>query len=161
MYKIFRSLLLMLVGCVACDLLELDFSNKTDDKEQLHPSDEGNIDNGGSSKPDVDGVAYMWDESVIPEITVKITEDEWNNLLFRYDEFEQNVDYFHADFVYKKGKEITEIKDGGLRLRGNTSRRRPEGNYGEKHDSNNPDWHHCHFGINFTSILDILITWKE
>ena len=31
----------------------------------------------------------------------------------------------------------------------NTSRRRPEGGYGQNHDSINPDWHHCHFGINF------------
>lgn len=95
------------------------------------------------------GIAYMWDESVIPEITIRMTEDEWNKLLFRYDEFSHNVDYFHADFTYKKGSEVTEIIDGGIRLRGNTSRRRPEGNYGQAHDSRNPDWHHCHFGINF------------
>ena len=95
------------------------------------------------------GIAYMWDESVIPEITIKITEEEWNKLLARYDEYNHNVDYFHADFTYKKGEEVTEITDGGLRLRGNTSRRRPEGSYGQQHDSENPDWHHCHFGINF------------
>jgi len=96
-----------------------------------------------------EGVRYMWDPTVIPEITIKITEEEWNRLLTRYDEFSQNVDYFHADFTYKKGTEITEIQDGGLRLRGNTSRRRPEGNGGELHNSSSPDWHHCHFGINF------------
>ena len=95
------------------------------------------------------GIAYMWDESVIPEITIKITEDEWNDLLARYDEYDHNVDYFHADFEYKKGSEVTYISDGGLRLRGNTSRRRPEGYYGQKHNPNAPDWHHCHFGINF------------
>ncbi len=96
-----------------------------------------------------EGLKYMWDSSVIPEITISISEEEWNNLLFRYDRYSHNVDYFHADFIYKKGEEVTEIKDGGLRLRGNTSRRRPEGNGGQAHDSVNPDWHHCHFGINF------------
>ena len=104
---------------------------------------------GNPSGTKDDAVAYMWDESVIPEITISITEDEWNRLLFRYDEFEHNVDYFHADFIYRKGDEVTEIKDGGLRLRGNTSRRRPEGVHGQVHDSTDPDWHHCHFGINF------------
>ena len=94
-------------------------------------------------------INYMWDESVIPEITIKITEDEWNKLLFRFDEYDHNVDYFHADFIYKKGQEIHNISDGGLRLRGNTSRRRPEGYYGQAHDRLQPDWHHCHFGINF------------
>lgn len=95
------------------------------------------------------GIAYVWDESVIPEITIHITKDEWNRLLKRYDEFSHNVDYFHADFTYKKGDEAHFIEDGGVRLRGNTSRRRPEGNGGEMHNSSNPDWHHCHFGINF------------
>jgi hypothetical protein len=95
------------------------------------------------------GIAYVWDESVIPEITIHITKDEWNRLLLRYDEYQHNVDYFHADFTYKKGDEVHFIEDGGLRLRGNTSRRRPEGNGGQLHDPNNPDWHHCHFGINF------------
>ena len=96
-----------------------------------------------------EGISYMWDESVIPEITIHITPEEWNKLLARYDEFQHNVDYFHADFTYKKGEEVIFIEDGGVRLRGNTSRRRPEGNGGQVHDPKNPDWHHCHFGINF------------
>ena len=95
------------------------------------------------------GVAYVWDESVVPEITIHITKDEWNKLLKRFDEFNNNVDYFHADFTYKKGSETIFIEDGGVRLRGNTSRRRPEGYTGQNHNSNYPDWHHCHFGINF------------
>lgn len=95
------------------------------------------------------GVAYVWDENVVPEIIIHISKDEWNRLLERYDEFNNNVDYFHADFTYKKGRERIFIQDGGVRLRGNTSRRRPEGNTGQPHDSDNPDWHHCHFGINF------------
>lgn len=95
------------------------------------------------------GIAYLWDESIIPEITVSMTVNAWNRLLKRYDEFSHNVDYFHADFTYRKGNEVFEIEDGGIRLRGNTSRRRPEGNGGQEHDAVNPDWHHCHFGINF------------
>ena len=95
------------------------------------------------------GIAYVWDESVIPEITIHIAKEEWNRLLKRYDEFSQNVDYFHADFTYKKGDDVHFIEDGGVRLRGNTSRRRPEGNGGQLHDPSAPDWHHCHFGINF------------
>lgn len=125
------------------------------------PEENENPDTEGEETPEIDhkpivtpvindpGIAYVWDESVIPEITIKITEDEWNALLARYDEYDHNVDYFHADFEYKKGNEVTTITDGGLRLRGNTSRRRPEGAFGEPHSRRNPDWHHCHFGINF------------
>ena len=95
------------------------------------------------------GLMYVWDESVIPEITVHIKKDEWNALLKRYDEFDHNVDYFHADFTYKKGDDVFFIEDGGLRLRGNTSRRRPEGKKGQMHQTDKADWQHCHFGINF------------
>lgn len=85
------------------------------------------------------GLLYVWDESVIPEITVHITKDEWNALLKRYDEDNHTVDYFHADFTFKKGDDVFFIEDGGLRLRGNTSRRRPEGNAGQMHQTNKAD----------------------
>ena len=51
------------------------------------------------------GAAYVWDRNVVPEIIIHITTDEWNRLLNRFDEFNNNVDYFHADFTYKKGSE--------------------------------------------------------
>ena len=164
MNKILKYLAIALMCCTACELIDFDLGNEPEDEEQVPPTDQETPEEPeGPENPDtpptpetpgdvtkpVDGIAYMWDESVIPEITIKIAEDQWNALLSRFDEFEQNVDYFHADFTYKKGNEVTEIKDGGLRLRGNTSRRRPYGNAGQKYDKNNEDWHHCHFGINF------------
>ncbi len=96
-----------------------------------------------------DGVTYVWDESAIPEITMEVTEDEWNAFLKRFDEYDQNSDYFHCNFTYKKGDEIIKIEDGGFRMRGNTSRRRPDGNRGEEHVTDKSDWHHCHFALNF------------
>lgn len=119
-------------------------SEDPDEKPEEKPEDQP--DAGQINDP---GIAYVWDESVIPEITIHITQEEWNRLLKRYDEFSHNVDYFHADFTYRKGDEVHFIEDGGLRLRGNTSRRRPEGNGGQLHNPSDPDWHHCHFGINF------------
>lgn len=110
--------------------------------------DDSNVEHPGT-KPYELGMAYVWDENAIPEITIHITEDEWNKLLLRFDEHPNNADYFHANFTYKKEGETLYVEDGGVRLRGNTSRRRPEGATGELHNSDNPDWHHCHFGINF------------
>ena len=95
-----------------------------------------------------EGLSYIWDESVIPEITISLTKDEWNNLLKAYDKNANNKDYFYCDITYKKGSEITTVEDAGVRLRGNTSRRRPEGNGGEMHKTDAADWHHCHFGVN-------------
>ena len=95
------------------------------------------------------GISYIWDESVIPEITVTISVEEWNNFLAAYDQRPSNKDYFHCDVTYKKGSEVTTITDAGIRLRGNTSRRRPEAHRNDgKHVTDGADWQHCHFGIN-------------
>jgi spore coat protein CotH len=156
MKKIF-TFLICLTAAVCCDKIDRypDVGIKPDPEkpEQEKPEEEkpvaGTIIPFTTASLNDEGLSYVWDESVIPEITIHITEDEWNRLLMRYDEFSNNVDYFHADFTYRKGDEVIFIEDGGIRMRGNTSRRRPEGNGGEYHNSENPDWHHCHFGINF------------
>ena len=96
------------------------------------------------------GISYIWDENVIPEITISITKDEWNNLLAAYDKNSHNKEYFPCDITYKKGSETHTLKGSGVRLRGNTSRRRPEAKKNDgKHVTNGADWQHCHFGINF------------
>ena len=96
------------------------------------------------------GISYIWDESVIPEITINITKDEWNNLLAAYDRNANNKEYFPCDITYKKGSETHTLYGSGVRLRGNTSRRRPEAHRNDgKHVTNDADWQHCHFGINF------------
>ena len=93
------------------------------------------------------GIKYVWDESVIPEITLSVSESEWNRLLDEFDQNNHTKEYIKCNVTYKKGAEVTEIIDAGIRLRGNTSRRRPEkGN--KPHVRNNADWQHCHFGVN-------------
>ena len=95
------------------------------------------------------GLSYIWDENVIPEITVNVSLEQWNKLLGLYDQNSQTKEYIYCDITYKKGTETHVIEDAGLRLRGNTSRRRPETRQGDgKHVKNGADWQHCHFGIN-------------
>ena len=95
------------------------------------------------------GLSYMWDESVIPEITINVTLDEWNRLLGLYDANKNTKEYIYCDVTYKKGADTHFIKDAGIRLRGNTSRRRPEAYKNDgKHVKNGADWQHCHFGVN-------------
>ena len=147
----------LIAGCDGFIVIPDDFGNKVPEQENPETGEPGNETpqipdiSGGFTTASLNdpGISYVWDDSVIPQIIIHMTSAEWNALLKRYDEFDHNVDYFHADFTYKKGSETIYIKDGGVRLRGNTSRRRPEGSYGEMHKSDNPDWHHCHFGINF------------
>ena len=94
-------------------------------------------------------VAYVWDESTFPEITLTVKKDEWNRMLTTYDQNSQTKQYFKGDVTFFNGTQTYEFKEAGWRLRGNTSRRRPEGNGGEMHKTDNADWHHFHVQMNF------------
>lgn len=94
-------------------------------------------------------IAYVFDPSVIPEIHISVPLQQWNALLQAYDKDKRTVGYFHCNVNYQKGQEKTSVSDAGIRLKGNTSRRRPEGSEGETHSATGTDWHHCHFGLNF------------
>ena len=91
--------------------------------------------------------AYVFDMESLPEIHISVPLDEWNRLLDEYDRDPNTAEYIHCDTkIWLKGTTYT-IKDAGLRLRGNTSRRRPEaGN--SHHVANKADWQHCHFMLN-------------
>lgn len=93
------------------------------------------------------GLTYMWDESVIPEITINVSVDEWNRLLKLFDQNSNTKEYIHCNITYKKGADTHTVEDAAIRLRGNTSRRRPEVG-SETHQTNKADWQHCHFGVN-------------
>lgn len=139
--KILCAVMLVAAGCDNSDKgLEPSGSDGPENPATGNPSD-GTVDDPG--------VGYVWDESVIPEIRVSVTKDEWDALLARFDEYPDNADYFHCDVTFTKGDEVTSVTDAGIRLRGNSSRRRPEGTAGQKHNAVGTDWHHCHFGINF------------
>ena len=91
---------------------------------------------------------WVFDMNALPEIHVEISVEEWNALLEAYDRNSNTNTYVHCDVEFESKGETHNFVDAGLRLRGNTSRRRPEGNGGEMHRTNNTDWHHCHFMLN-------------
>ena len=91
---------------------------------------------------------WVFDMNALPEIRIIVSEEQWNNLLKEYDRDSNTAAYIHCDAEFKSKGETHNFEDAGLRLRGNTSRRRPEGNGGEMHKRDNADWHHCHFMLN-------------
>ena len=121
--------------------------------------DDGNGDEGGNEKPPmyndypdaawaVGELDWVFDMNAVPEIHIEISEKEWNDLLVAYDRDNNTNEYVHCDVEFTSKGETHNFVDAGLRLRGNTSRKRPEGNGGEMHKRDNADWHHCHFMIN-------------
>ena len=111
---------------------------------------------GQIAEPVKEGYDYVWDDDVdiIPEIHLTVNVDEWNRLLSLYDANAATTQYVMANLTFIKEGETTVIDDVGLRLKGNTSRRRPEGWYGQMHERDNTDWHHAHFGINLRKYVD-------
>jgi len=97
-----------------------------------------------------EGVKYLFDESYIPEVHIEVSKDQWNKLLTKYDETDgKTKDYINCDMTLKRGDDVFSMSDIGIRLRGQTSRRRPEGYSGRLHKTDNTNWHHCHFILDF------------
>lgn len=69
---------------------------------------------------------YIFGTDSVAEITLTISRKEWDKLCTNYDKNPKNEDCVHADFEMKKGNNTWQISDIGMRLRGNTSRRRPQ-----------------------------------
>lgn len=91
----------------------------------------------------------IFDETKLPEINIKISLDEWNSLLEKYDADDHTPEYVRCDEVrFERDDETLTVKNVGLRLKGNTSRRRPEGWKGEEHKTKDPHWRRVHFGLN-------------
>lgn len=81
----------------------------------------------------------------IPEIHLEVSEQQWNALLKAYDANHDTQEYVTADVRLVLGGKEYVIPEAGLRLKGNTSRRRPEG-YSGLHQKD-ATYRHCHFGI--------------
>ena len=109
---------------------------------------------GELPEPVKEGYDYVWDEEALPEVHLGVSLDEWNRLLALYDANSFTTQYVSATLSFVKDGETTVIDNVGLRLKGNTSRRRPEGGYGQTHQRDNTDWHHAHFGVNLRKYVD-------
>ena len=105
-------------------------------------------------EPVKEGYDYVWDDKAIPEVHLSVSLDEWNRLLALYDANSFTTQYVAATVTFVKDGETTVIDNVGLRLKGNTSRRRPEGWNGQQHQRDNTDWHHAHFGVNLRKYAD-------
>ncbi len=94
-------------------------------------------------------LTYLFDIESVPEVCITLTARDWNTYLGNFDKWEHNGLYVPAQFTFSKDGFTYHRDSVGLRPRGNTSRRRPEGNNGDMHHDG-AQWHHAHFGVKFT-----------
>lgn len=90
----------------------------------------------------------------VPSITLELSIEEWNKILTNYDLNPKNEKKVVAHFIYSEPGRTIRLDSIALKLKGNTSRRRPEGDSGQMHDAVNPDWHHSHFSLDFSKNRD-------
>ena len=109
---------------------------------------------GTLREPVKEGYDYVWDSASLPEVHLNVSLAEWNRLLALYDANAYTTQYVMGTLSFVKEGETTVIDSVGIRLKGNTSRRRPEGWSGQTHESNNTDWRHVHFGVNLRKYAD-------
>lgn len=97
----------------------------------------------------VERLEYLFDQNYMPEIHVEVTLEEWNKLLNLYDLNHDTDEYVVCSATLKRGDDSFSVSNMGIRLKGGTSRRRPEGSEGQPHNSSKNTWRQFHFGLNF------------
>ena len=90
----------------------------------------------------------------VPSMTLEFSLSDWNTILQNFDLNPANDEKVVSKFTYGNRSGSVILDSIGVRLRGNTSRRRPEGSFGELHSVSNPDWHHSHFALDFSKFRD-------
>lgn len=84
---------------------------------------------------------FIYSTKAVADINITITQEQWNKLLSDYDQNPKNEECVHADFKMEKAGVEWKIDDIGFRLRGNTSRVRPQLESGE--------FQQAHFKLDF------------
>lgn len=100
---------------------------------------------GPAAASRTESLDYIFGTDSVADIKLTIERSDWNNLLENYDKNPKNENCIHADFEMKKGDNIWKINDIGMRLRGNTSRMRPQ------YDEN---YYQAHFKLDFEEWCD-------
>ena len=88
---------------------------------------------------------FIFGTDSVAEITLTIDRSEWTTLLENYDTNPKNEDCIHADFKMTKGEYTWQAEDIGMRLRGNTSRIRPQ---------QGDNYYQAHFKIDFEEWIE-------
>lgn len=103
---------------------------------------------------------FIFNPDSLAEISLNITRTEWNHLLKYYDWKKNNESCVHADFTFSKTvngvSRSYQKSDIGFRIRGNTSRIRPQVGWG----AGNNDYRQAHFTLDFEEFLTDDQEWK-
>ena len=80
----------------------------------------------------------VYEDSDMPEVHISVSQKEWDRLLSEYDKNNNTKEFVCCAMSFRQGDEVADLDSVGLRLKGNTSRRRPQ---------EGSEFRHVHFGI--------------
>lgn len=109
--------------------------------------------NPKAGKTRTESLDTIFDSATLGETTLEFSVEEWNTLLGYFDRNPRNETEVSGTYSFEKGGRVWRFARTGVRLRGNTSRRRPEGAEGEPHKPASPAWHQAHFKADFEEML--------
>lgn len=118
---------LLLIGSL---FLVISCASKTKDpsaKNILFPYDYDSVINPTPFASDTEALDYIFDNKVLGKTTITIPRSEWETMLENYDAYYRNEVPVHADYMFEKGGKRWVLSNTGFRLRGNTTRVRPQG----------------------------------
>ncbi len=104
-----------------------------------------------AAKPGSSKLDRVFDLSTVPQFTLSISAQEWDKFLGYYDQNSRHEEEVSANLEVRGGAFPGSYPGIGLGLKGNTSRRRAEGDKGQPHDPLNPEWKQVHFKLNFAT----------
>lgn len=87
-------------------------------------------------------LAWVFDLAALPVVQLQVSSNEWNKLLDAFDQDEKTQTVIKAGFRFAKGGKTEVLPEVGLRLRGNTSRIRPQ---------EGTSWNPAHFQVKFAA----------
>jgi spore coat protein H len=92
-------------------------------------------------------LSEIFDLDQLPMVTLDVTVADWNALLMAFDQDPDKNFWIPGNFVFRGNIHLPDqtIPNVGLRVRGNSSRNRPEGSEGELHNPINPVWRQPNF----------------
>ena len=88
---------------------------------------------------DIKDTPNVYEGPDMPEVHLSVSQKEWDRLLSEFDKDKNTKEFVCCAMRFRQGEEVAELDNVGLRLKGNTSRRRPQ---------EGSQFHHVHFGIN-------------
>lgn len=129
MKKILPLFLLTTLFLISCSSTKNSNGKNDDDAKILFPYTYAQTRNDSlfGEKNRTQNLDFLFDVNKLSTTKIIIPRSEWNQMLKNYTAYYKNEIYVHCDYIFEKEGHRWTMANSGFRLRGNTTRVRPQG----------------------------------